>query len=475
MTSKIDWLQRPGTIAESWNPLQDVIKGPAGRGYHCTKCSPGCEHCWAEDMNRRFGNGLPFDDRPVEFELMQDVLEKPLHWRKPRTVAVQLMGDLFHPAIPSAFQFQILQIIGKCPEHLFIILTKRTEQLDLWNYVCGCRPHPNLWLMATVCNQEEADRKIPELLRVPAVVHGVSIEPCLSAIDISPYLEYNIQKGEMSNGQRRDPLQSGTVGQVENRSVWTGLDEEESRLETGGAQTDTWISSGQEDDQSCAASHRSTSPGLSSLQGANSSRHDHQSHKREEGRQQTREPRAGNLFRTNEACIPSGSEESRWAEEPRQQIDRSSGARHQKKVRTRGNNSDAIRSGIRRCISDNLEDSERRTASSTGGRNSRLHQAPNQQDKETECQGAIQFVIVGGESGPGARPMHPDWVRRVRNDCQDVNVPFFFKQWGEWKPENQGGCFGEAHMWDDGGFSYKSGKKLAGHLLDGKEYHEWPR
>jgi protein gp37 len=46
----------------------------------------------------------------------------------------------------------------------------------------------------------------------------------------------------------------------------------------------------------------------------------------------------------------------------------------------------------------------------------------------------INWVVVGGESGPGARPMHPDWVRSLRDQCAEANVPFFFKQWGEWAP-----------------------------------------
>jgi len=44
----------------------------------------------------------------------------------------------------------------------------------------------------------------------------------------------------------------------------------------------------------------------------------------------------------------------------------------------------------------------------------------------------IDWVICGGETGPGARPMHPDWVRSLRDQCQKAGVPFFFKQWGEW-------------------------------------------
>ena len=46
----------------------------------------------------------------------------------------------------------------------------------------------------------------------------------------------------------------------------------------------------------------------------------------------------------------------------------------------------------------------------------------------------IDWVVVGGESGPGARPMHPDWVRNICDQCVAANVPFYFKQWGRWKP-----------------------------------------
>lgn len=63
----------------------------------------------------------------------------------------------------------------------------------------------------------------------------------------------------------------------------------------------------------------------------------------------------------------------------------------------------------------------------------------------------IDWVIVGGESGPGARPMHPDWVRSVRDQCQAASVPFFFKQWGG------------------------PSAKANGRELDGREWMEWPR
>ncbi|MBB4042055.1 protein gp37 [Microvirga flocculans] len=106
----------------------------------------------------------------------------------------------------------------------------------------------------------------------------------------------------------------------------------------------------------------------------------------------------------------------------------------------------------------------------------------------------LDWVIVGGESGPGARPMHPDWARSIRDQCTAAGVPFFFKQWGAWNPvkvvDHGDGPFGvgaggdplltypnipaypsirlgEQEMW-------RVGKKRAGRLLDGIEHNAMP-
>src|SRR5690606_38608206 len=50
--------------------------------------------------------------------------------------------------------------------------------------------------------------------------------------------------------------------------------------------------------------------------------------------------------------------------------------------------------------------------------------------------GLLTWIVAGGESGPGARPMHPDWARGLRDQCKAAGVPFFFKQWGEWGPSS---------------------------------------
>lgn len=76
----------------------------------------------------------------------------------------------------------------------------------------------------------------------------------------------------------------------------------------------------------------------------------------------------------------------------------------------------------------------------------------------------IDWVIVGGESGPHARPMHPAWVRSLRDQCQAAGVPFFFKQWGEWGPE---GATNPPTL-------RRVGKRAAGRVLDGRQWSEVP-
>ena len=103
----------------------------------------------------------------------------------------------------------------------------------------------------------------------------------------------------------------------------------------------------------------------------------------------------------------------------------------------------------------------------------------------------IHWVIVGGESGPGARPMHPDWARSLRDQCQAASVPFFFKQWGEWAPESVATSVKAARnaLYVDADGStrpaatgarcgaitmQRTGKKSAGRMLDGREWNEFP-
>lgn len=273
---------------ETWNPI-----------IGCTKVSFGCDNCWAERMARLhyhadFPNGW---DGHVK--LFPERLEQPLRWRRPRKIAVGLMGDLFHEDVHYSYIRLIFACAMACPQHTFQVLTKRPRRmLDFFNSnsvsVLPVQwPLPNVWLGVSVENQQTADERIPLLLHTPAAVRFVSAEPLLGPID----LRY---------------------------SAFNGSDS------------------------------------IQSLEG-------------------------------------------------------------------------------------------------------------------------LHWVIVGGESGPWARPTHPDWVRSLRDQCVAAGVPFHFKQWGEY-------CWPE-QMTEDvwrmvdaqvnlAGIpeeAYRVGKKAAGRMLDGKEWLEFPK
>jgi protein gp37 len=351
MSTTIEWTQRPGTKGETWNPT-----------IGCNKVSQGCKNCYAEVMHRRLtamgvkGYDLPFlaGARP-----MHDRLTIPFNWKKPRTVFVNSMSDLFHEAVPFSFIDQVFAVMALTPQHTYQILTKRPERMaeyfsqksefnvvlpqpltiDRSTFVAPAptlvrHPLPNVWLGTSVEDQRAADERIPHLLRCPAAVRFLSCEPLLGAVDLE-----NITRGRerlcVLSKSAYDP--DSTIGK------WLPMD--------------------------------------------------------------------------------------------------------------RG----------------------------------------------------IDWVIAGGESGHGARPMHPDWARSLRDQCQAAGVPFFFKQWGEWsagkcelKEHPYVNCIrwvsngrivssggSRRHNWDnpqldkwsfkDGDtVSFRVGKFRSGNLLDGRNHLEYP-
>lgn len=86
----------------------------------------------------------------------------------------------------------------------------------------------------------------------------------------------------------------------------------------------------------------------------------------------------------------------------------------------------------------------------------------------------IQWVIAGGESGHDARPMHPDWARSLRDQCESAEVPFFFKQNGEYVSVSEVAGKGDHYTFPDGATVRHIGKKAAGNTLDGKTYQQFP-
>ena len=114
----------------------------------------------------------------------------------------------------------------------------------------------------------------------------------------------------------------------------------------------------------------------------------------------------------------------------------------------------------------------------------RTKDGKRQMELRRQADGGLHWIIVGGESGPKARPMHPDWARSLRDQCAAAGVPFLFKQHGEWigVPDlrnlqgGQGpgfGSFDHCH-YDSEHEAVRVGKKAAGRLLDGIEHNGYP-
>jgi len=291
----------------------------------CTKVGPGCDNCYAkadfDDRKHRvtwgagqarsrtktWGDPVRWNKQHLSFGIK--------HGRKQRVFCASL-ADVFDNEVPQAWRDDLFRLISETPNLDWLLLTKRIgNAIDMIGDALlqeprlkagECRaaswPWPNIWLGATICTQEEADRDIPKLLAVPAAKRFLSMEPLLGPVDL----------------ERPRP----------------GPD-----MDQGG----------------------------------------------------------GNMI-----CQP-------WL----------------------------IQSGI-------------------------------------------DWIIVGGESGSNARPMHPDWVRSLRDQCEAAGVPFFFKQWGWFRPTTADFVVDDRqvcaviHRFDDGQRMAKVGKKAAGRLLDGREWNGVP-
>jgi protein gp37 len=183
--SKIEWTET------TWNPVTG-----------CTKVSEGCMHCYAERMarrlhamgNHRYKNGF-------RVTLHHDLVETPLVWKKPRLIFVNSMADLFHKDVPLSFIKKVFKTMGRADQHVFQIVTKRSELLA---ELAPKLPWPsNVWMGVTV----ESDRRlyrIADLQRVPAAVKFLSMEPLLSDFPTLPLegIDWVIVGGESGPGSR---------------------------------------------------------------------------------------------------------------------------------------------------------------------------------------------------------------------------------------------------------------------------------
>ncbi|HVN49125.1 MAG TPA: phage Gp37/Gp68 family protein [Bacteroidota bacterium] len=163
INSSIEWTE------STWNPITG-----------CTKISPGCKHCYAERMafrlqrmgQKNYANGF-------QLTLQEHALELPLQWKKPQTIFVNSMSDLFHKDVPLKFIQKMFDVMKRASWHRFQILTKRSDRLlEIHNQLDW---QPNIWMGVSVENQDYTYR-IDDLRKTNAHVKFLSIEPLLGPI-----------------------------------------------------------------------------------------------------------------------------------------------------------------------------------------------------------------------------------------------------------------------------------------------------
>lgn len=157
----------------------------------CMKISPGCDRCYAESLNKRWGKknwgpGIPRRrTSPANWK-------KPIKWNKEaeaagirRKVFCASMADVFDNAVPDEWRSDLWQLIRGTPWLDWILLTKRIGNVKKMLPADWEEGYSNVWLCITIVNQDEAERDIQKLIAIPAMVRGLSIEPQLELIELN--------------------------------------------------------------------------------------------------------------------------------------------------------------------------------------------------------------------------------------------------------------------------------------------------
>jgi protein gp37 len=210
-TTGISWTD------STWSPLRAQVKSNAGEiarlknytsliqiadrmaghvGHHCEHASPGCLRCYSETNNARClpanGTGLPFDQRSrdlVDITIDQHILVQPLRWKRPRRIFVESQSDLFGEFVPFHFIDDVFDRMMQAEQHVFQVLTKRAQRMYEYFDSTGNRAdylgkNPRIWLGVSVEDQQRADERIPWLLKTPAAVRFLSVEPLLGPVEL---------------------------------------------------------------------------------------------------------------------------------------------------------------------------------------------------------------------------------------------------------------------------------------------------
>ena len=177
--SAIEWTE------STWNPVTG-----------CTKISPGCLHCYAERMAVRLkAMGQPNYANGFGLTTHEHALEMPLRWKRPQSIFVNSMSDLFHKSVPFEFILQVFEVMSKASHHRFQILTKRSDRL------LALSPElqwpSNVWMGVSV-EDSDCRFRIEHLRQTNAGIKFISFEPLLGPIrDLNlPGIDWVIVGGE---------------------------------------------------------------------------------------------------------------------------------------------------------------------------------------------------------------------------------------------------------------------------------------
>lgn len=185
LSSGIEWTE------STWNPVTG-----------CTKVSSGCKHCYAERMAGRLqAMGQPNYQAGFDLTLQPQMLERPLGWKKPQTIFVNSMSDLFHERVPTSYIQDVFEVMSKAHWHRFQVLTKRADRVA--ELSSRLRWSPNVWMGVSVESPKYRVR-IDRLRETGASVKFLSLEPLLAPLpdlDLSG-IDWVIAGGESGPGAR---------------------------------------------------------------------------------------------------------------------------------------------------------------------------------------------------------------------------------------------------------------------------------
>lgn len=202
--SGIEWTE------STWNPVTG-----------CNKLSPGCKYCYAEVMARRLrAMGSPNYLRGFELTTHEHMLDVPLHWRKPQTIFVNSMSDLFHEQVPLEFIGRVFDTMRRASWHRFQVLTKRAERAAEASSQLPWSP--NIWMGVSVERRDYAFR-IDQLRRVPAATRFLSLEPLLGPLpDLNlDGIDWVIVGGE--SGPKARPMAAEWVRDLRDQALRAGV------------------------------------------------------------------------------------------------------------------------------------------------------------------------------------------------------------------------------------------------------------